>query len=134
MTYTIKVIADSIAPKCGSDRTWTRVALTAEIRARRICSIALPPLGCGLGGLNWADVRPRIEAALQALDGVQVFVYEPLGAEPVSDTMKHHREMLKMTESRHYCSVLHNSLVQRVQLRSPGRRMQQGDGNDCRDP
>ena len=52
-------------------------ALVSEIHTRRIRSIALPPLGCGLGGLNWADVRPRIEAAMQALDDVQVFVYEP---------------------------------------------------------
>jgi len=74
-------------------------ALAVEIRARRIRSIALPPLGCGLGGLNWADVRPRIEAALQALGDVQVFVYEPLGA-PASDTMKHRREVPKMTAGR----------------------------------
>ena len=30
-------------------------------------SVALPPLGCGLGGLRWSDVRPRIEAALADL-------------------------------------------------------------------
>ncbi|MCC6611039.1 MAG: macro domain-containing protein, partial [Burkholderiales bacterium] len=48
-------------------------ALVAEIRARRIRSIALPPLGSGLGGLDWqAEVRPRIEAALRPLDDVQV--------------------------------------------------------------
>src|SRR5881275_606860 len=38
-------------------------ALVVEIRTRGIRSIALPPLGSGLGGLNWADVRPRIEQA-----------------------------------------------------------------------
>jgi len=55
------------------------VALAKEIRARRIRSVALPALGCGLGGLRWADVRPRIEATLQTLDddGIRVFVYEP---------------------------------------------------------
>ena len=36
-----------------------------EIRDRGIRSIAIPPLGSGLGGLNWSDVRPQIEAALQ---------------------------------------------------------------------
>ncbi len=51
--------------------------LVHEIRKRRIRSIALPPLGSGLGGLNWSDVRPRIEAALKALDGVDVIVFEP---------------------------------------------------------
>ena len=38
-------------------------ALVEEIRARGIRSIAIPPLGSGLGGLNWLDVRPRIEQA-----------------------------------------------------------------------
>src|SRR5580658_7888140 len=32
-------------------------ALVREITTREIKSIALPPLGSGLGGLNWADVR-----------------------------------------------------------------------------
>src|SRR5271165_1684924 len=42
-------------------------ALVAEIRARRIRSIAIPPLGSGLGGLNWADVRVHITEALRGL-------------------------------------------------------------------
>ncbi|MEF8730113.1 MAG: macro domain-containing protein [Accumulibacter sp.] len=75
-------------------------ALVAEIRARRIRSIALPQLGSGLGGLDWtAEVRPRVEAALQALADVQVIVYEPHGA-PTSDTMHHRREVPQMTAGR----------------------------------
>src|SRR6266850_4231018 len=35
-------------------------ALVEEIKKRGIRSVAVPPLGCGLGGLNWNDVRPRI--------------------------------------------------------------------------
>ncbi len=54
-------------------------ALTAEIRTRNIGSIAVPPLGSGLGGLRWDDVRPRIEAALRGLDDVRVIVFEPRG-------------------------------------------------------
>ncbi len=62
--------------------------------------IALPPLGSGLGGLDWrAEVRPRIEEALRPLDDVQVIVYEPNGA-PASDTMRHRREVPKMTAGR----------------------------------
>ena len=41
-------------------------ALVEEIRTRGIRSIAVPPLGSGLGGLNWADVRPRIVEACAA--------------------------------------------------------------------
>jgi len=52
-------------------------ALVAEIREHGIRSVALPPLGSGLGGLDWSDVRPRIAAALGGLEGVEVFVYEP---------------------------------------------------------
>jgi len=43
-----------------------------------ISSIAIPPLGCGNGGLRWADVRPRIVDALADLSGVRVVVYEPV--------------------------------------------------------
>lgn len=53
------------------------VDLVREIRARGIHSIAVPPLGSGLGGLNWSDVRPRIEATLGALPDVHVTVFEP---------------------------------------------------------
>src|ERR1700693_2272492 len=52
-------------------------ALAHEIRKRRIRSISLPPLGSGLGGLDWREVRPRIEAALCSLDDVHVIVFEP---------------------------------------------------------
>jgi O-acetyl-ADP-ribose deacetylase (regulator of RNase III) len=54
-------------------------ALVKEIRARNIRSIAIPPLGSGLGGLNWADVRPLIERALTALPEVDTVVFEPGG-------------------------------------------------------
>ena len=53
------------------------VDLRRVIEERAITSIALPPLGSGNGGLNWSEVRPRIEAALAGLDGVNVVVYEP---------------------------------------------------------
>lgn len=54
--------------------------LARTIRERGIASIAVPPLGCGNGGLDWAEVKPAIEAALADLDGVDVVVYEPGGA------------------------------------------------------
>jgi len=54
-------------------------SLAKEIRARNIQSVAIPPLGSGLGGLNWADVRARMQAALDELDDVQITVFEPGG-------------------------------------------------------
>jgi len=56
------------------------VALAQEIRERNIRSIAIPPLGSGLGGLHWPDVRERIEAALLGFNNVDIIVYEPTGA------------------------------------------------------
>ena len=53
-------------------------ALVEEIRARQVHSIAIPPLGSGLGGLTWADVRPRIELALGSIEGLRLVIYEPL--------------------------------------------------------
>ena len=55
-------------------------ALVHEIRQRNIRSVAIPPLGSGLGGLNWQEVKPRIEAALADLPDVDVLVFEPLDA------------------------------------------------------
>jgi O-acetyl-ADP-ribose deacetylase (regulator of RNase III) len=52
-------------------------ALAEEIRSRGIRSIAIPPLGCGLGGLDWSEVRRRIEATLGELGDVKIFVLEP---------------------------------------------------------
>jgi O-acetyl-ADP-ribose deacetylase (regulator of RNase III) len=53
------------------------IALVEEIQQRGIHSIAIPPLGSGLGGLDWQIVCPRIEAAVVPLDHVHVLIYEP---------------------------------------------------------
>ena len=54
--------------------------LASAIREREFRSIAVPALGSGLGGLEWRDVRPRIERALGGLDNLDVVVFEPRGA------------------------------------------------------
>ena len=51
--------------------------LKRVIHEKQIRSIALPPLGAGNGGLNWKDVRSKIESALGDLPDVNVIVYEP---------------------------------------------------------
>ncbi len=75
------------------------VALVAEIRARDIRSIAIPPLGAGLGGLNWQEVRPRIEAAMQELDEVRAVVFEPDGP-PAPQRRAPSQETPRMTPGR----------------------------------
>ncbi len=74
-------------------------ALVSEVRTRGIRSVAIPPLGSGLGGLEWSDVRPRIEAAMSEMPDVRVRIFEPKGA-PASDVMQHRREVPAMTAGR----------------------------------
>lgn len=74
-------------------------ALVETINQYNIQSIAIPPLGSGLGGLNWSEVKPRIEEALQHLVDVRVLIYEPLGA-PTTEAMVRNRQVPKMTAGR----------------------------------
>lgn len=53
------------------------VALVETLQSHKIRSVAIPPLGSGLGGLRWSDVRPLIENALAALPDTKVIVHEP---------------------------------------------------------
>lgn len=73
--------------------------LAAFIHQQQIKSIAIPPLGCGLGGLDWAVVKSRIEIALQNCIDTHIFIYEPQGA-PTADKMVHNRTIPKMTAGR----------------------------------
>jgi len=74
-------------------------ALADEISWRNIRSIAIPPLGSGLGGLDWASVRLLIEEKLRGFDDLQVVVFEPNGA-PKASEMVRSREVPRMTPGR----------------------------------
>ncbi len=73
--------------------------LVKVIKDLKIQSIALPPLGCGLGGLDWNTVRVRIEFVLNELRDVDVVVFEPKGA-PTPEEMVKNRKVPKMTPGR----------------------------------
>lgn len=49
-----------------------------------VTSIAVPPVGCGNGGLNWADIYPLILAKLDGLN-IDVHIYGPAGAPAAQD-------------------------------------------------
>jgi O-acetyl-ADP-ribose deacetylase (regulator of RNase III) len=74
-------------------------ALVGEIRQRGIRSIAVPPLGSGLGGLVWGEVRRRIETALGDLEGVRVVVFEP-GGTPSDRRAVRSKDVPRMTPGR----------------------------------
>ncbi len=52
-------------------------ALIAEVKRLGVRSIAVPPLGCGNGGLDWTRVAPLIESAFAELPEVSVLIFEP---------------------------------------------------------
>jgi len=62
-------------------------ALIEVVKKEGVRSIAVPPLGCGNGGLEWIDVRPLIERAFSVVPEVTVQLFYPEGA-PESDEMK----------------------------------------------
>ncbi len=67
--------------KEGSDRAGIEKGLqwlVENYKAEGIQSIALPALGCGLGGLDWKDIGPLMAKYLARMD-VQASIYLPQG-------------------------------------------------------
>lgn len=82
--------------------------LRARYRDWNIESIAVPPLGCGNGGLDWADVRVLIEKYLGDLP-IDVFVYAPglfeiaeASSEESRDELAQMSLSLDVQQTRHY--------------------------------
>ena len=64
------------------------IALKNVIIQNNIKSIAIPPLGCGLGGLDWSVVKSKIELALNDLTDVEIMVFEPGNAPQASQMVQ----------------------------------------------
>jgi O-acetyl-ADP-ribose deacetylase (regulator of RNase III) len=73
--------------------------LVDTIHRLGIKSIAIPPLGCGNGGLDWSEVKPMIEDALGSVNGLNVRLYEPSDTPPAA-TMPNRTERPAMTTGR----------------------------------
>jgi O-acetyl-ADP-ribose deacetylase (regulator of RNase III) len=74
-------------------------ALIEVVKKECIHSVAVPPLGCGNGGLDWDEVRPLIEQAFLELRDVEVQLFYPDGAPKAAD-MKIATKPPKMTPGR----------------------------------
>jgi O-acetyl-ADP-ribose deacetylase (regulator of RNase III) len=75
------------------------VDLVKVLRELKIKSVAVPPLGCGSGGLRWSQVKPIIESALSDLEDVDVYLYAPVGA-PAADDMAVSTKRPNLTPAR----------------------------------
>lgn len=53
------------------------LALREDIEKLSIKSIVIPPLGCGLGGLNWIEVKSLIDEILGGINNIEIIVFEP---------------------------------------------------------
>jgi len=91
-------------------------ALVQVIRDKQIKSIAIPPLGCGNGGLDWVDVQPLIETALANVPDVDAYIYAPQSA-PAAVNMPVGTKVPEMTRSR----ALFIKLIEQYSL--PGYRL-----------
>ncbi|MBT2133369.1 macro domain-containing protein [Croceibacterium sp. LX-88] len=72
-------------------------ALVEALTEYSISSVALPPLGCGNGGLDWAEVKALIKEKLGAITDIEIVVLEPWSAE---DEPEHQAPYFPMTFPR----------------------------------
>jgi O-acetyl-ADP-ribose deacetylase (regulator of RNase III) len=85
------------------------VALREEIVNKGIRSIAIPPLGSGLGGLDWKQVRPLITATLANLPDVDIVVFDPTNIHEKAFVQS--KNVPKMTSGRAALLVLINQYL-----------------------
>jgi O-acetyl-ADP-ribose deacetylase (regulator of RNase III) len=81
--------------------------LIQQIKINNISSVAVPPLGCGNGGLEWDVVRPLIEKAAEQLPEVKFMIYAPSGS-PKPDQVKIGTSRPKLTRARSLLIMLMN--------------------------
>jgi O-acetyl-ADP-ribose deacetylase (regulator of RNase III) len=91
-------------------------SLIQEVKRLGITSVAVPPLGCGNGQLQWSAVRPLIEEFFAEVPDVSVHLYPPHGA-PKAEKMPVRTRKPKMTRAR----ALFVKLIE--QYSQPGYRL-----------
>lgn len=81
------------------------IDLVRVVKDCGIRSIAIPPLGCGLGGLKWSDVQPRIVDALGSINNLDILLFEP-NEQPEPIRVVNHTEPPPMTSGRAVLLIL----------------------------
>ena len=76
------------------------VDLVSVIKELHIKSVTIPPLGCGLGGLDWKVVRPIIESSVKELSGVEINIIEPEPSFKIQRQKTARSEKTKLTNGR----------------------------------
>lgn len=86
--------------------------LRRVISELELTSIAIPPLGCGNGGLDWEDVRTLIATELGDQQ-VDVVVFPPLGAPPAQEIVDR-RPNVRLTRGRAILLLLMSEYTDRT--------------------
>jgi O-acetyl-ADP-ribose deacetylase (regulator of RNase III) len=105
-------------------------ALVAALKEHGIKSVAIPPLGAGNGGLDWALVKPLISNAFASVEGIQVIVYEPSGIEYVAEVKTTHWTsfQLQLAAALFDYAALGDSLTQ-IEIQKLAYFLQRAGGN-----
>lgn len=74
--------------------------LAKTIQQMDIKSIAIPPLGCGNGGLDWEDIEPLMEKYLSPLQNVDILIFKPNKAVKELLMKQEINKEIKMTDAR----------------------------------
>ena len=74
-------------------------ALVEDVKKLGIKSVAVPPLGCGLGGLSWSQVYSLMDEAFAKAPDIEWLVFEPSNA-PKPAEMANRTKKPNMTKGR----------------------------------
>ncbi|TWV06046.1 macro domain-containing protein [Bacteroidaceae bacterium HV4-6-C5C] len=74
--------------------------LVKVIHEYAIKSIAIPPLGCGNGGLDWEEVEPLMEKYLSPLENIEILIFKPNKAVKEILMKQELNKEVKMTDAK----------------------------------
>jgi O-acetyl-ADP-ribose deacetylase (regulator of RNase III) len=74
--------------------------LVKIIEKYTIKSIAIPPLGCGNGGLEWDKVKELMEQYLNGLSNIDIVIYQPNDAIKAILQKESEKKEVKLTDGR----------------------------------